>query len=159
MAKKLKCILIICFIIGLLSCTGCAKRNEALTETTGETVKNVIQHYTVVEIGYVDDETAAEVKIATPNLVKIYMDMREKNPDVDLSIDEIVKAIAEYAKSEEFLVTSTVVTSVEKVGNNWELSSEKCIDEVIREQVNDLILQMVNEIAIIEVKDISEELK
>lgn len=159
MGKKLRCILIAYLVVALLGCAGCGKRNETPAETKGETVENVMQNHTVVEIGDVTDETTVEVTITTPNLAKIYMDLLTKNSDANLSADEIARAINEYAKNEEFLVASTVITSVEKDGNNWKLSSDECIDEVVREQVNNLMIQMVNDIGTIEVKDISEELK
>ena len=159
MGKKLKCILVVCLVFVLTVCEGCGKQSVTPTGTKNDTVENVMQNYTIVEIADVIDETATEVTITTPNLVAIYMDLLTKNPDSNMSADEIATAIAEYAKNVEFLVASTVITSVEKDGKNWKLSSDECIDEVVREQVNNLMIQIVNDIGTIEVKDISEELK
>lgn len=155
MGKKLRFIFVAYLVIALLGCTGCGKQNE----TKGDAVENVMQNHTFVEIGDVTNETTAEVTITTPNLTAIYMDLLSKNPDVSMTADEIAKAVAEYAENKEYLVVSKVVTSVEKDGNVWKLSSDECIDEVIRKQVNDLMIQVINGIGTIEVEDISEELK
>lgn len=159
MNNKLRSILVACLVVALLACTGCGNRTETSTETTGISVENVMQNHTIVEIGDVTDETAAEVIITTPNLAAIYMDLLSKSPDANMPSDEIAKAIAEYAENEEFLVASMVVTSLEKDGNDWKLTSDECISEVVREQVNNLMIQMINAIGTIEVEDIPEELK
>ena len=160
MSKILRCVLFTYLVIALIMiCAGCGKRNETPAETKGDTVENVMRNHTVIEVGDVTDETTAEVTITTPNLAAIYMDLLSKNPDTNMSADEIAKAVAEYAEEKEFLVASMVVTSVEKDGDNWKLSSDECIDEVVREQVNKLMIQMINDIGTIEVEDIPEELK
>ena len=159
MSKTLRYILLACLVVVLSICVGCGNRNEMPSETKDDTIENVMQNHTTIEIGDVSDETETEVIITTPDLATIYMDLLSKNPDANMSADEIAKVIAEYAKNEDFLVTSKALTAVEKDGNDWKLASDECIDEAIRNQVNNLMIQMINGIGTIEVDDISEDLE
>ena len=159
MGKKLKYILVAYIVVALLVCAGCGKQSGTPEETKSDTVEHVMQKHTVVEIGDVTDAAAAEVTITTPDLAAIYLDLLTKNADVDMSADEIAKAIDGYAENEEFFAARTVTTSLERDGDHWKLSSDECIDEVVREQVNNLMIQMINNIGTIEVEDISGELK
>lgn len=159
MRKPLRRILLACLVVSLSFSFGCGNQNETPAETKGDTVETVMQNHTTIEIGDVSDEAETEVIITTPDLTAIYMDLLSKNPDTNMSADEIAKVIAEYAKNKDYLVTSKAVTAVEKDGNDWKLASDECIDEAIRNQVNNLMIQMINGIGTIEVDDISEDLE
>ena len=159
MHRNRKCILLVLLIALLVTAVGCRNRNATTEETNGDTVAGAMEAHTTVEIVEVAGDAEAEVKITTPDLAAIYADIMAKNPDADMSAEDIAKAVAEYASDESYLITNSVVTSVEKDGNDWKLASDECIDEAVRSQVNNLMIQMINGIGTIEVDDISEDLE
>lgn len=157
--KVSKSILLLILIMCLVFCYGC-KDEDLRNETQPSKITEVMSAHTTVEIIDVsncsDFETVADVQITMPDVNKIYMDLLSNGKANTMTVEDISLAISEYAVEEDFQLNCNTTAMVEKSGDEWVLSSEESINVVIKQQVDDLLVQMINNIEVIEIEGGSE---
>lgn len=155
LVKRNKKILLLVIAVSLLIFGGC-RREEQKSESMPRGIQDIMRACTHIEIMDITENsqttTEANVRITMPDINKIYMDLLTKGNANTMTTEEIGASILEYADQEEFLITYNTTTSVTGASNEWTLSSDECIDALVRQQINALLVQMMNNLGSIEIE-------
>lgn len=159
MKKKIINIIVsIIVIAALLLCGIWLSQKNKSTNADDQTIEIVMKNNTTIEIKNVrsasDDSFVANVEITMPDILAIYKYLQSEGKTDGMTLSDICTAISEYAKDTKYLTRHNISAPVRKEEKNWVLTSTDCVDEIIRETTNKLLVQVVNEIGTM---DIGEE--
>lgn len=144
------------FAIGVLLLFGDnSKGRSEASEIHTYSIDGVMNTHTTIEISNIVNPNAeislADVKIEIPDILAIYKELEDTEVTNCVTLDDICYAISEHARNQDHLVEYSITTTVQKEGNSWVLSSDDCVDAIVDEMVDNLIIQMINTMGTIEI--------
>lgn len=152
--KSAFALLLMTLIVVSVGCSNEAKYNESQGENAIDVMEVMNRHTDIIISNVSNSEGAnatADVQITMPDISKIYADLVNRGKAENMTLEEIVDAISEYTKNEEYLFTDTTTALVSKDGSEWVLSTDDYIEELTNQQIDALLVLMLNNIETIEI--------